>query len=136
MKKNQSHITQKFLLGKNKDKNPNYHILCISWIMKQSHTKFYSKISQYNIQSSHTIIQKLAHTCTNLLPPDNVPRLRKPCWWRSLNEFDLALPWLRNPHWNLQCVRCIECITMVTTDSPSHPFTYLSTGSPLELKCK
>ena len=33
------------------------------------------------------------------------------------------------------CVICIECITIVTTDSPSHPFTYLSIGSPLELTC-
>ena len=29
------------------------------------------------------------------------------------------------------CVWCNKCITIVTTDSPSHPFTYLSTGSLL-----
>ena len=33
------------------------------------------------------------------------------------------------------CVWCNQCITIVTTDSPSYPFTYLSTGSPLEITC-
>ena len=106
-------------------------------IMKQSHTNIISYISQYNMKSSHTVIQKLVHTCTNLLPPDGLPPLRNPCWWVSLNEFDISLPWIHNPHWQLQwvCI-CIECITIVTTDSQTHPFTYLSTRSPLDLTCK
>ena len=119
-----------------KIKKPNYHILCISWIMKQSYTKLCSKSSQYDVQSSHTVIQKLVHTCTDLLPPDSLSPLRNPCWRRTLNEFDIALPWLLNSHRHLQCVcRCISCIAIVTTNSQLDPFTYLSIGSPLDLTC-
>ena len=35
----------------------------------------------------------------------------------------------------LMCVWCNQCITIVTIDNPSHPFTYLSTGSSMELTC-
>ena len=50
-------------------KTPLSYIMYISWIMKKYHRKLYSNSSQYNIQSSHTVLQKLANICANLLPP-------------------------------------------------------------------
>ena len=136
MKKNQLHIPRCFYQEILKLKNATiiYYVYHGSWnnLIQISS----SKSSQYNIQSSHTFIQKLVHTCTNLLPLDSLPPLRNTRWSRTSEWFRYGQPWLHNPHKHLQCVcGCIECITIVTTDSQPGPFTYLSTRSPLDLTC-
>ena len=87
------------------------------------------------IQSSHTIMKKFANPCTDF------------CLLISCLHYAILAE--EDPEWILiclaltaqssletpMCFRCIECITIVTIDSPSNPFTYLSTGSPLELTC-
>ena len=51
-----------------------------------------------------------------------------------MNEFNLAFPSLHNPHWHLQCLFGCTCApTIVTTDSITVPFTYLSTGSDMHV---
>ena len=52
----------------------------------------------------------------------------------TMNES--LLPRLRIPHGHIQCVcGCMSALTNVTTDSQIVPFTFISTGSPLDLTC-
>ena len=57
-KKDQSHITQIFLPCNHKAKKPT--IIYYVYIMDHETISYKTKSSQYNIQSSHTVIQKLA----------------------------------------------------------------------------
>ena len=99
-KNNQSHITP-FLTGKAWSWKPQLYIMYHGIIWKSSY-KAYQALSI--IQSSYTNQEQSCKSMHWSLPPASPPPLRNPYWRIALNEFKLLLPWLHNPHWQLQCV--------------------------------
>ena len=99
-KNNQSHITQ-FLTGKAWSWKPQLYIM-YHGIIWQSSYKAYQALS--TVQFSYTNQDQSCKSMHRSLPPASLPPLHNPCRIIALNEFELLLPWLRNPHWKLQCV--------------------------------
>ena len=136
MKKDQSHITQMFLPWKHKDKNPT--IIYYLYIMDHETISYKNLIQEFSIQYTivshcHTKIGKFMCQFTASRQPASTAQFQLiaiPEWMES------CLPWLHNPHGHIQCVSgCMCAPTNVTTDSQTVPFTYISTGSPLDLTC-
>ena len=136
MKKDQSHITHMFLLGKHKSKKPTiiYYVYIIYHETISYKTLIQELLVQYTIISHcHTKIGKYMRQFTASWQPASTTQsmfITIHEWMRSY------LTWLCNPHWHIQCVfRCKCAPTNVTTDSQIVPFTYLSTRPPLDLTC-
>ena len=111
-------------------------IYYVSWrSYNNPHTKLSTSSSQYN-QSSHTNIEEFCKSMHRSLPsccPASTAQslLKNSSEWIRITLPLTAQSSLETPMF----VWCNQCITIVTTYSPSWPFTYLSTGSPLELTC-
>ena len=125
-----------FLSGKHKAKNPT--IIYYVYIMDHETISYKTLIEELSVQCTivshcHIKIGKYMRQFTTSWQPASTVQslpMKIPERMRS------CLPWLRNPHWHLQCVcGCMSAPTNVTTDSQTIPFTYLSTGSPLDLTC-
>ena len=123
------------LTGKPEAENPKYHIMYHGYHVKILIQRLVPQALS-TIQSSHTNKMKSAIPCTDFCPPGSPPPLRNPSW--------LQRPIQCNPTL-LDCiiiignsnvyVDAIHASLVVTTNSPSCPFTYLSTRSPLDLTC-
>ena len=136
MKKYQSHITQMFLPGKHKAKNPIiiYYVYIINHETISYKTLIQELLVQYTIISHcHTkIFIFMSQFTTSWKTTSTTQSLMVKNLWM----ISYGLPWLCNTHRHLQCVcGCMSAPTNVTTDSQTVPFTYLSTGSPLDLTC-
>ena len=125
-----------FLLGKHKAKKPT--IIYYVYIMDQETISYKTLILellvQYTIISHcHTKIGKcMCQFTASRQPASSAQYLLMEI--PTMNES--LLPRLQNPHGNIQCVcGCMSAPTKVTTDSQTVPFTFISTGSPLDLTC-
>ena len=131
MKKDQSHITQVFLPGKHKDKNPTmvYYV----YIMDHERISYKTLIQELSVQYTivshcHTKIGKFM--CQFTASTVQSQLIEIPEWMES------CLPWMHNTHGHIQCVcGCMSAPTNFMTNSQIVPITYISNGSPLDLTC-
>ena len=136
MKKDHSHITQMFLLGKHKAKNPT--IIYYVYIMNHEKISYKNLIQELSVQ--YTIIShchmKIGKLMCQFTASTQLASTAQSQLIENPESMESCFPWLRNPHGNIQCVcGCMSAPTNVKTNIQTIPFINISTGSPLDLTC-